>query len=223
MIVDTMNYSEVGAYLISFAKSNKGRISALLQHNNNKYKRKMLTSGERRVDFKSIKFKDDGMEVYIFPFSLGKRDYRKYGMCFYHVLRFFYQGQFWWAKLSHTYDYVEIYQYHFFERYIERHLHTDDRVCEDTVRDYFIQTDAVTMTKDIDSDKYSNCVYGTTPIGMCFGSTYKCKGGEMCVWKTYIDSRTIECGKKKEVLDHYSSKLIPIGVDSLGFNIYPMF
>ena len=33
----------------------------------------------------------------------------------------------------------------------------------------------------------------------------------------------IERGKKKEVLDHYSSKLIPIGVDSLGFNIYPKF
>ena len=79
------------------------------------------------------------------------------------------------------------------------------------------------MTKEIDSDKYDNCCYGTTPIGMCFGSTYKCKGGEMCVWKTYIDNGTIECGKKKEVLDYYSSKLIPLGVDSQGFNIYPMF
>ena len=75
MIVDTMNYSEVGAYLLSFAKSNFQRVQPLILHNNSKYRRKMLGSGERRVDFKPIRFESDGIEVYIFPYSLGKREY----------------------------------------------------------------------------------------------------------------------------------------------------
>lgn len=223
MIVDTMNYSEVGAYLLSFAKSNLQRVGALLKYNENKYKRAMLINGEKRVDFKPIKFESDEIEVFIFPYSLGKRDYKKYGMCYYYVLRFFFRGQFWWAKVSNSYDCVEIYQYHFFERYIERHLHTDDMVSASIVKDYFVKTNCVTATHRIDSDKYDNCCYGTTPIGMCLGSIYKCKGGDIKVWKTYINSNTIECGRKKEVLDRYSSKLIPIGVDDLGLNIYPMF
>lgn len=217
MIVDTMNYNEVGKELLKYYSGNIGRITGLLLHKGKEYRRIVLAKGERRVDFKPLCYENDGNEVFIFPFSNGKKDFKKYGMSFYLVVRFFYRGQFWYAKFDGRYmDTVEIYNYHFFQRYIERHLKSDDKVGIDIVFRFIKETNAVTMSKKIDSDKYDNCAYGSTSIGMCLGQEFD----NIRVWKTFIDKSTIEYGIKKKTFDVGSELVKPIGVDALGRNIY---
>lgn len=192
MIVDKMNFNEVGEELLRFYDKNIERVITLLMHKNREYRRIILSKGEKRIDFKPISYENIN-QVYILPFSLGKKDFKKYGLSFYFIVKFYYQKKYWYAKIDCRHRKVEIYAYHFFQRYIERHLDGVGNVGIDIVRKYMIETVALTCI-DKKEEIYEKSVYGTTSIGMCCGRYYD----NINVWLTYIDKKTIKKVLKKK-------------------------
>lgn len=217
MIVDTMTFKEVGDSLLKeYKEYHMDRIFRLLEHKRKNYRRVILANGEKRIKFNPFSYTYQTTEMFILPFSEGKKDFKKYDISYYVFARFFYRGQYWYAKFNCTTDIVDIYSQHFFLRYIERHLKSDNMVGIDVVSKFMYDTEAVCLVKGIDSDKYENCIYGSTSIGMCFGQGF----GNINVWKTYIDKETIEYGIKKKTFDIGTEMLKPVGLDKFGLKVY---
>ena len=214
MIVDTMSIEEVGNAIIKTAKANIERIANAILSKDKLYRRTILKGGERRYDFKPLRSIVDGITFYVCPYSKGKKDYKKYGIMYGLFAHFYYQGTNWYAMLCGNGDRTTLYQQHFFERYIERHLKDGSKVSIDTVRHYFKETDYLTSCKMIENPNHPNCVYGATNIGVCCG--YHCGSNRITVWKTYIDKETLYRGDKKEVFDKSADRFTPIGMDSKG-------
>ena len=218
MIVDTMSFEEVGNAITKAAQTNMQRITSVMFPKDKLYRRIILRGGERRYDFKPLRTDADGITFYVCPYSKSKRDFKKYGLMFGLFAHFFYQGTNWYAMLSDNYDRVALYQQHFFERYIERHLKDSSNVSIDTVRHYFKETDYFTNCRMIENPKYPNCVYGATNIGVCCGN--HCGSRNLTVWKTYIDKETLSRGDKKDLFDESADRFTPIGMDSIGNRLF---
>lgn len=214
MIVDTMTLKEVGNSLLKeYREYHVKRIIGLLVHKHKAYRRTILANGEKRINFKPFSYTYQSTEIFIMPFSIGKKDFKKYSLSYYAVARFFYKGEYWYAKFNFSTNFIELYKQHFFQRYIERHLKSDDKVGIDIVCQFMIDTEAVAFIRYVKNEKHKNCIYGSTSIGMCLG---ECFGG-INVWKTYIDKETIEYGIKKEIFDAGSEIIKPIGIDEFGY------
>lgn len=217
MIVDTMSIEEVGNAIIKAARVDIERITSVLYPKDKLYRRTIIQGGDRRIDFKPLRSEADGITFYVCPYSNSKRDYKKYGIMFGLFAHFFYKGTNWYALLCSDYQAVNLYQQHFFERYIERHLKDESKVSIETVRHYFKETDYLTNCMVKENPKHKDCIYGATNIGVCCG--YHC-GRRIAVWLTYIDKETLSRGDKKDVFDESADAFIPIGMDALGNRIF---
>lgn len=216
MIVDTMSMEEVGKAVIKAAIASRMKIFGLVKRKENKYRKVILKGGEKYYDFKPIPMVTDGITFYVCPHTKGKRDYKKYGILYAVFAHFFYKGTNWYALLLQNYERVAIYQHHFFERYIERHLMNNSEVTLETVMQYFKETDYHSQSKPLENSLHNNCIYGATNIGVCCG--YHC-GISILIWLTYIDKETLTKGAKKEHFDKYKDDE-PIGFDASGNRIY---
>jgi hypothetical protein len=218
MIVDTMTMEEVCSCVLKSVKANTDRISALIFHKQKDYRRIILNGNKDWYEFKPISFNADGLTYYICPTSKGKKEFKKHNVKIYVFIHFFYKGTNWYAQTLEKLTEVCLYCQHFFQRYIERHLKSDEPVTLAIVRQYFRETDGYVYCENRNNPKHKNCMYGTTSIGMCCGFMTK----NYCnVWLTYIDKVTIEKGQKLEVYDRAKNLIIPIGLDKNGNNIYP--
>lgn len=217
MIVDTMSIEEVGNAIIKAVQTNKKQIASATVPKDKLYRRTILKGGERRYDFKPIRTEADGITFYVCTYSMGKKDYKKFGLMLCLFAHFYYQGTNWYAMLCSDYNTVAFYQQHFFERYIERHLKDGSKVSIDTVRHYFKETDYHTNCRAVRNPKYANCIYGATNIGVCCGRY--CGRGNMIVWLTYIDQETLCRGEKKIIFDD-SVSLTAKGVDAQGNRLF---
>ena len=218
MIVDTMTMKEVGEAILKAVQRNLMKIASPMLRKDKLYRRIILKGGERRYDFKPLRSYADGITFYVCPFSLCKRDYKKYSLAFGLFAHFFYKGTNWYALLCDDNRTVNLYNQHFFKRYIERHLKDGSKVSIDTVRQYFKETDYLTNCKIKENPRHKNSVYGATNIGVCCG--YHCGSTKITVWLTYIDKDTLSRGDKKEVFDDSADSLIPIGMDALGQRVF---
>ena len=217
MIVDTMTIEELGDAVIKTVQANIFGITNVLFSKDKLYKRIIIKGGEKRYDFKPLRSEADGITFYVCPYSNGKRDYKKYGLSFALFAHFFYKGTNWYALLCDNNTKVNLYQQHFFERYIERHLKDGSNVTIDTVRHYFKETDYLTNCRVTKNPKHPNCIYGATNIGVCCG--YHC-GRRITVWLTYIDKGTLTRGFKKDVFNESADMFTPIGTDALVNRIF---
>lgn len=182
--------------------------------NKEKYYRKVIIKGlKERYDFQPIPITTDGIEFILCPYSKGKKDYKKYGMAYGLFAHVFYRGTNWYCMISWNYQTVMMYCYHFFERYIERHLGEEREVDVDIVRRYFKETDYLTHYSDINNPKYVNCIYGATNIGVCCGEKVS---NNILVFKTYIDMETITKGEKKETLEMGQKVLGSLVTNEIG-------
>lgn len=218
MIVDTMTMKEVGEAVLKAVQGNPMKIVSTILQKDKLYRRIILKGGERRYDFKPIRSEADGITFYICPFSFGKRDYKKYGLSFGLFAHFFYKGTNWYALLCNYTTVVNLYNQHFFKRYIERHLKDGSKVTIDTVRQYFKETNYSANCQIKENPSHKDCVYGATNIGVCCG--YHCGTKRITVWLTYIDKETLSRGDKKKVFDDSADSLPPIGMDAFGQRIY---
>lgn len=218
MIVDTMSMKDVGEAVLKTVQCNLMKIAIPMLKMNKKYRRIILKGGDKRIDFMPIRTEADGITFYLCPYSLGKRDTKKYSLVFGLFAHFFYRGTNWYALLCDDNRTVNLYNQHFFKRYIMRHLKDGRKVSIDTVRHYFKETDYLTNCQIKQNPRHKNCIYGATNIGVCCG--YYCGSKRITVWKTYIDQETLSKGDKKEVFDDSADKLIPIGMDGFGQRIF---
>ena len=218
MIVDTMSIEEVGNAVIKTAKANAERFASVVLPREKLYRRTILKGGDKRYDFKPLRSDADGVTFYVCPYCNGKRGFKKHGVMFGLFAHFFYQGTNWYALLCGNFDSVSLYQQHFFERYIERHIKDGSKVSIDMVRHYFKETDYLTNCRMIENPKHPNCVYGATNIGVCCG--FHCGSSRITVWKTYIDKETLSRGDKKDIFDKSADRFTPIGIDSQGNRIF---
>lgn len=216
MIVDTMTYEEVGDSILKAARKSLPKIGRLLNAHRKAYMRIIRNSKKERCDFKPIPFKYDGIDFYIFAYSLGKQYVKKHQFPICLVAKVLYRKTVWYCLVSDGMCMTQLFQKHFFERYIERHLKTDYKVDIDIVRRYLKETNYVSAQKIFENPLHENCLYGATNIGICCG--YHCKY-KMAIWLTYIDKETLTLGAKKDIFDESREGLEPIGVDCYGIPI----
>ena len=218
MIVDTMTMEEVCSYVLKSVKANMDRILTLIYHKQKDYRRIIFNGHKNWYEFKPITFYADGMTYYICPFSKGKKEFKKQNVKIFVFVHFYYKRTNWYAHSLENFNEIGLYCQHFFQRYVKRHLKSDEPVTIGTVIQYLKETDGYVYCSHKDNPLHKNCMYGTTSIGMCCGYITK----NYCdVWLTYIDKETIEKGQKLEVYDRTSKLIIPIGQDEYGNNIYP--
>ena len=216
MIVDTMNFEEVGDAILKAARKSLPKIGRLLNAHRKAYMRIIRNSKKERYDFKPIPFKYDGIDFYIFAYSFGKQYAKRHQFPICLVAKVLYRNTIWYCLVSEEMNVAQLYQKHFFERYIERHLKTDCKVDIDIVRKYFKETNYVSTHKIFENPLHENCLYGATNIGICCG--YHCEY-KMAIWLTYIDKETLVLGAKKDMFDECREELEPIGVNCCGIPI----
>lgn len=220
MIVDTMTIEEVGNAVLKTARANRNRFEAIVGYNQPAYKKIIYRGNKDRYDFKTIPVKADGISFYIFPYSEGKKEFKKYGVAYTVIAHFFYNGTNWYCQLLESMTEVGLYVQHFFQRYIERHLKIETPVTIDIIRQYFKETNCSSFCLRKENPRHPNCMYGTTNIGLCCGFMAK---NHFDVWLTFIDKETIERGDKYEVYNKTERFSIPIGRDNSGNYIYPFY
>ena len=218
MIVDTMTMEEVCSYVLKSVKSNVDRILALTFHKQKDYRRIILNGNKDWYEFKPITFNADGLTYYICPSSRGKKEFKRNNVIINVIVHFYYGGTNWYAYALEKFTEVGLYCQHFFKRYIERHLKSDEPVTIAIIRRYIKETDGYVYCENRENPRHKNCMYGTTKIGMCCGYITK---NYFDVWLTYIDKETIEKGQKLAVYDRAKKLITPIGQDRNGNNIYP--
>ena len=217
MIVDTMSLQEVGETILKTATRNIPTVAKMILRKEKVYKRVIYRGLKERYDFQPLLFTDDGIEFIICPFSLGKRDYKKYNMAIGLFAHVFYRGTNWYCLITWDYSRVQMYCNHFFERYIERHLKDNSQVNVETVRKYFKETDYLTLYRFVDNPKYENCVYASTKIGVCCGQAIS---KNIVAYKTYIDMETLTQGDKKTVFDKGQITFPKLIINKLGLRAF---
>lgn len=213
MIVDTMTLQEVGEGILKASIKSKPTIKGMLNRKDRDYKRVIYKGLKDRYDFQPLSFTADGIEFHICPYSLGKKDYKKFGMMYCLFARVFYRGTNWYCNIADSFVGVNMYCNHFFERYIERHLKDDSKVGVDIVRRYFKNTAHLHYTCFIDNPKYPNCIYSATKIGICCGRRVSEK---VRCFLTYIDKETLSMGDKKQSYDIGQKALDTVYMDERG-------
>ncbi len=140
----------------------------------------------------------NGYKYVIFPKSYGKRDYRSSGMIYYVVTPVSIFGKQLYLYYGKDYTKCQVYTKHFFERYLERHLGISGTPSYNTIASYFKETDSVVVFGEINHDKYENCIYGATKIGVACGTKI---ADNIMYFSTYIDNSTVEKGAKNMMKD----------------------
>ncbi len=198
MIVDTMSLQEVGETILKTAIKNIPRIKGMVRSKERTYKRIIYKGLKDMYDFQPLQFEADGINYHLCPYSIGKSDYKKYGMLYTLFAHFYYNGTNWYCTITNNFKSVSIYCNHFFERYIERHLKDDSSVNPEIVRKFFNETDHLHYNRLIENPKHPNCIYSSSRIGVCCG--YRVSKN-ILAFMTYIDKDTLTLGDKKESYD----------------------
>ena len=217
MIVDTMTIEEVGNAVMKAAKKSITKTTNVINAHHKTFMRIVRKSNKERIDFKPLSFVTDGITFYVCVYSNNKRDTKKYGFSFGVFAHIYYRSTNWYCMIINDYCGVQMYQQHFFERYIERHLKDGSSVSIDTVRKYFKETNYIGLRKFRDNPNHKDCIYSATNIGVCCGYH---RGHNISIWLTYIDKETLTLGDKKEVFDKGADRLIQVGLDAFGKRIY---
>ena len=211
-----MTIEEVGEAILKAAKKSLPKVGRLLEAHRKAYMRIIRKRKKKRYDFKPIPFKYDGIDFYMFVYSYEGRHIKKHQFPICLVANVLYRNTIWYCLVSEDMSIAQLYQKHFFERYIERHLKVDCKVDIDIVRKYFKETNYVSTQKIMENPLHENCLYGATNIGICCG--YHCNY-RMAVWLTYIDKSTLTLGAKKDLFDECREGLELIGINSHGIPI----
>ena len=217
MIVDTMNIEEVGNAVINAARKSVPKVVHVMTEHHKAYMRIVRNSNKERIDFKPLSFVTDGITFYVCVYSDSKKDTKKFDFPYGIFANINYKNKNWYCLIMNGYSSVQIYQHHFFKRYIERHLKDDSRVSVDTVRKYFRETNYLGWSHFIENPRHKNCVYNATAIGICCGFRINPR---ISVWLTYIDKETLTLGDKKEVFDMSADLQTPMGLDAFGNRIF---
>jgi hypothetical protein len=197
MIVDTMSIEEVSDAVLKAAIMSQQKIYNLLDAKRKTYKKIIWRGNKNKFYFTPISFRTDSITFYLCPYSNGKNEFRQYGISYGLFAKFFYHRTNWYTLVLDQFTGVALYQQHFFERYVERHLKEEIPVSIDVVRRFFKETDYLTCSKVYENPLHPNCIYGATKIGVCCG--YRSDNSE--VWCTYIDEDTLANGDKRKIFD----------------------
>lgn len=208
-----MSLHEVGEAILKASQKSICRIVKMGANKDKDYRKVIIKGLKDRYDFQPISFTTDGIEFILCPYSKGKKDYKKYGMKYGLFAHVFYRGTNWYCLI--TWDFLSVMMYcnHFFERYIERHLHDDKKVNVDIVRRYYKEIDYLTYNYDIDNPQYENCIYGVNNIGVCCGEKIS---NNILVYKTFIDMETITIGDKRKAFNKGQKALESVVTNEVG-------
>ncbi len=219
MIVDTMTLQEVGEAILKASRKAIPTIERMLTRKENDYKKVIYKGVKDRYDFIPLTFKTDGIEFILCPYSKGKKDFKKYGMMYCLFAHVYYERTNWYCMVTSSFQTVQMYSNHFFERFVERHLKDDTKVSVDLVRKYFKETNYLTSSRFIDNPKYENCMYGATCIGVCCGHKVS---DHVLAFRTYIDIETLTKGDKKVVFDEGQKDFEAVFTNEVGLRGYWM-
>lgn len=213
MIVDSMTLQEVGEAILKTAKVNIPKIKGMIRRKDKDYRRIIFKGLKDRYDFKPLSFVADGIEFHICPYSLGKKDYKRYGLLHCVFAHIYYKGTNWYCTVSDSFSTIKMYCNHFFERYIERHLKDNSQVNVETVRRYLKETEYLHYIRFINNPKHPNCIYSSTKIGVCCGRVVS---KNILAFMTYIDKETLSLGEKKESYNISQIALDTVYMDEKG-------
>ena len=148
------------------------------------------------IFFKPEERVSNGYKYVIFPKSYGKSDYKRKGLIYHVVTPFYIDGRQFYIMYNKDFTACQVYTKHFFERYMERHLGLCGTPDYYIISNYLKDTDCVVAYSDINIDKYENCIYGSTRIGVGCGTRIS---QNVILFNTYIDNSTVVNGLKKEI------------------------
>ena len=150
------------------------------------------------VFFTPDESESNGYKYVIFPKSYGKKYRRSRGMIYHIVTPVSIFGKQLYLFYGKDFASCQVYTKHFFERYMERHLGISGTPSYYTIASYFKETDCVVAFGEINHDKYENCIYGATKIGVACGTKI---ADSIMYFSTYIDNSTVERGAKNMMKD----------------------
>lgn len=140
----------------------------------------------------------NGYKYVIFPKSYGKKYRRSRGIIYFVVTPVCIFGKQLYLYYGNNFTECQVYTKHFFERYMERHLGINGTPSYYTIASYLKETDCVVAFGEINHEKYENCLYGATKIGVACGTKV---ADNIMYFSTYIDNSTIEKGAKNMMKD----------------------
>lgn len=213
MIVDSMTLQEVGEAILKAAVNNRTSILSLIHRKTKDYRRIIIKGLKDRYDFQPLSFTADDIDFFICPFSLGKKDFKKFGMLYCLFAHIYYKGTNWYCNIVENYTRVNMYCNHFFERYIERHLKDDSTVNVNSVRRYFKEADHLHYWFPIENPRHPNCIYSATKNGLCCG--FKVSDNIIALM-TYLNNDTLVLGKKRFAYDIAQRAFETVYMDANG-------
>ena len=212
MIVDTMTFSEIRKEILNdWLFGVLPKVLKILA--DNKYRKFIIKSNKNEtIYFKHHEIISKRKNRFILiPFSYGKADFKKYGMCFFAFTSFRIGKKLYYARVDCNGQSVSFYSWHLLERYYERLYGYTDRITEVHILK-FVKENSIALPYEQYNTKYINGEFGRTDKGILLGQRID---ERTVVYNTFITEEMAK-GKQIEISDFLNGQLDNLAFDSLG-------